>query len=390
MRIAIVTEHVNRRGGQERVVAELAERLSRYHEVHLFCFSADGLRAERLTVHKIWCPFRSSSLEGLWILLASAFVLREERFHAVMSQGGNSLKQNCLMLHTCHALRALRTRDVEWQYNPPNLPKRLFQWLRARVFLHFEGRAMKRCKGAVMTVSRFLRDYAVRQHGLADSEVHVTENGVDHATFYPELRAQYCGPVREQLGIPPDAFLTLFLGGRWFDKGVPFLIEALGRMECENSYLLIVGKGDTRFFTQFARDHGVEDRVRFVPPTDRPERYYAAADCFGFPSDAEGFPLVIGEAASCGLPLVTTAVGGSEHLVREGESGYIVPPDGKVIAQRLDTLADDSDLRQRMSREVHHMALKLSWDTQAAEVMAVLRRFSDPDRHTAAQPSPGS
>lgn len=377
MRIAIITERVNRHGGQERVVAEVAERLSRYHEVHLFCFSAEGLRGERLTVHPIWCPFRSSSLEGLWILAASPFVLRDRHFAAIMSQGGNSLRQNSVMVHTCHALRALRTRTVEWHYHPPGPVRRMFQWVRARLFLYFEGRAVRRARGAVMTVSRFLKDYVMSQHGLGEDEVLVTENGVDHDAFHPGLREQWRSAVRRALDIPQDAFVTVFVGGRWFDKGVPFLIEALGAMTDRGAHLVVVGKGDVGFFTDFAARHGVAERVRFVPPTNEPQRYYAMADCFGFPSDAEGFPLVIGEAASCGLPLVTTAVGGSEHLVDDGVSGYIVPPDGREIARKLDLLAADPQLLAAMSRSVHEKALKLSWDKQTREVMAVLEgRFA--------------
>lgn len=375
MRIAIITEHVNRRGGQERVVTEVAERLSRYHEVHLFCLTAEGVRGERLMVHPIWCPLHSPSLEAFWILLASWFVLRDRRFDAVMSQGGNSLRQNCVLMHTCHAVRAQRMRAVEWRYHPPSLPKRLFQWVRSRVFLYFEGRAVRRCRGAVMTVSRFLKEYTIRQHRLADHEIHVCENGVDHETFHPGLREVYRAAVRQELSIPPEAFVILFLGGRWFDKGVPFLIEALGAMRCTDSYLVVVGKGDVPFFQEFASRLGVLERVRFVPPTHEPQRYYAMADCFGFPSDAEGFPLVIGEAAACGLPLVMTDVGGSEHLVEDGVSGFIVPPDGPTIARKLDQIASDPQLRERMSQAVHRKSLKLSWDKQAQQIRAVLEQY---------------
>jgi glycosyltransferase involved in cell wall biosynthesis len=374
MRIAIVTEHVNRRGGQERVVAEVAERLSRYHEVHLFCFEADPLKGERLTVHPVWCPFRSSSLQGLWILATSPFFLRDPHFDAVISQGGNSLRQNFCVMHTCHALRAARTRDVEWRYHPPSFPKRLTQRLRARLFLHFEGRAVKRCKGRVMTVSRFLKDYAMAQHGLSEEDIHVTENGVDHATFHPGLREHWRPRVREQLGIPEEAFVVLFVGGRWFDKGVPFLVEALRLMKDRQAHLVVVGKGDVEFFQEFAARQGVADRLHLCPPTDEPQRYYASADCFGFPSDAEGFPLVIGEAASCGLPLITTPVGGAEHLVEEGVSGFIVPPDAAQIADRLDRLAGDRERLAAMSDAVYRKSLKLSWDAQARAVMRVLEQ----------------
>lgn len=372
MRIAIITERVNRRGGQERVVAEIAERMSRFHEVHLYCFSAEGLRGERLTIHPMWCPFRSSILEGFWILPMSLWALRDRHFDAIVSQGGNSLKGNFTILHTCHALRAHRTQEVEWRYHPPSLPKRMLQAWRSKISLFFEKLAVQRCRGAVMTVSQYLKDYVVQQHRLDPAEVYVTENGVDHQTFYPGLRDRWRAPIRQELGIGADDFVVLFVGGRWFDKGVPFLVEALGAMKDRQAHLVVVGKGDAGFFGEFAREHGVADRVHFAPPTAEPQRYYAMADCFGFPSDAEGFPLVIGEAASCGLPLVTTAVGGSEHLVEEGVTGYIVEADGRALADRFDRLSGDRALLERMREAIHRKSLKLSWDAQAQEVLSVI------------------
>lgn len=388
MRIAIVTERVNRRGGQERVVAEVAERLSRYHEVHIYCFSAEPLRGERLTVHTVWCPFRSSTLEGFWILLASLFFMRDPHFDAVMSQGGNSLIQNFVLMHTCHALRARRTASVAWQYDPPSPPKRLAQWLRARMFLFFEGRAVKRCRGNVMAVSRFLKDYTIKQHKLREDEVHVTENGVNHATFYPGLRDVWRAPLRAEMGIPEDEFVILFLGGRWFDKGLPFLVEALAAMDYPSAHLVVVGKGEVDFFQRFAASQGVADRVHFCGPTSESQRYYAMADCFGFPSDAEGFPLVIGEAAACALPLIATPVGGSEHLIEDGESGFIVAADGPQIARCFDALAKDRERLARMSKAVHDKSLKLSWDKQTWEIMRVLETRTGMPGPTSATQAP--
>jgi glycosyltransferase involved in cell wall biosynthesis len=145
-------------------------------------------------------------------------------------------------------------------------------------------------------------------------------------------------------------------------------------MRDSKAHLVVVGKGDVGFFTEFAAQHGVRDRVHFAPPTAEPQRYYAMADCFGFPSDAEGFPLVIGEAASCGLPLVTTAVGGSEHLVEEGVTGYIVEADARALAEKFDLIASQPELLARMRQAIHDKSLKLSWDAQANEVLGVIEK----------------
>ena len=372
MRIAMIIEHVNRLGGQERVVAELAERLSRYHEVHLFCFWADDLQGERLTVHLMYRPSKSHTFQSLWVLLASLLALRDPHFDAVISQGGNSLRQNFVLLHNAHGLRARGVRTIEWNYHPPSLGRRLFQWVRSRTFLHFEGRAIRRCRGRVLAVSDFLKQYVLRQHHLTDPEVHVTPNGVDHNAFYPGLRDEYRAQVRRELGIPEAAFTVLYVGGLWFEKGVPFLIEALGRMASATAHLVILGDGDAGLFTKFAQQNHVADRVHFVPPTNHPQRFYGMADCFGFLSLVDAFGLVLAEAAASGLPLDATNVGAAPNLVEDGVSGFTVNQDPEQIAQKLDLLARDPALLASMRQEAHQRSLTLSWDRQAEEVMGIL------------------
>ena len=54
--------------------------------------------------------------------------------------------------------------------------------------------------------------------------------------------------------------------------------------------------------------------------------YYAAADCFVFPSYREGFPNTVLEAGAMGLPSIVTDINGSREIIVEGENGFIVPP----------------------------------------------------------------
>ena len=377
MRIAIIIEDVNRQGGQERVVAELAERLCARHEVHLFCFTCRGLDETRIHIHRMFRPVKAAAAQILWVLVASSLACDPRKFDIVLSQGGNALRQNAVLVHTCHALRARLVREIEWQYAPPGPVGRLAHSVLSAIRIHFEGRAVKRCRGRVLTVSQMLKDYVVAQHGLRPDEIIVTENGVDHATFHPGLREQHRAAVRDELWLTDDEFVALFVGGRWFDKGVPKLVEALALMCDRRARLMVVGSGDVLFFARLAQRLGVEERVIFIPPTPHTERYYAAADCFAFPSEAEGFPLVIGEATACGLPLVSTPVGGTERLIIEGETGFFIRRDPQQIADRLDFLAANPEVCRRMGLAAHEASLALSWDHQAELVEAALSSTTD-------------
>ncbi len=367
MKIAIVAEHVNQQGGQERVLAELATRLSRRHQVDLICFSAADIPRGRVRVHRLWCPFESSTIQAIWLVLLSPFIIRRRSYDVILSQGGNSLVQNFVFVHTCHADRARALREVRWQYERPSWAVRLGLTLRQAWATWMEGRAVRKCRGRVLGVSEMVVRYLVAQHGLDPTEAYATPNGVDHDTFNLRARAEFRQETRAALGMSADDFMILFAGGRWFDKGLPLVLDALALMK-EPARLVIVGQGNQELFGGLAEQNGVSDRVIFTGLTNEIVKYYAAADCLVMPARGEAFGLVVAEAAACGVPPVTTDIGAADEIVQDGVSGFRVDHDAAQIAERLDRLGRDPALCERMGHTAHRKAMALSWDRQAAEI----------------------
>ncbi len=385
LRIAIAIEEVNRRGGQERVIAELAPRLSKSHEVHLYCYNVADIPLEGIEVRRVRGIPGRVGMRALWFVLASSVAIRPRSYDVVLSQGGNTLVQNFALAHTCQRERQRVRREVEWRYRPPGLLGRVWIALREAIVIALERRASLRCRGRLIAVSKVLAEYYVREYALKPEEVLVANNGVNHEVFNLKVRDKHRERVRAELGLREEDFVPLFLGGRWFDKGVLFVLDALSLMR-QPAKALIVGSGDVPFFQQYADARGIGDRVTFVRPTDRPEAYYAAGDCFVFPSRAEGLPLVLPEAAACGLPLVCTRVGGADLLLADGVSGFFVQRDPGDIAEKLDRLASDPALREKMSEEVHQRSLQFSWDRQAREIERVFLRAVGAEEEAAEGP----
>ncbi|MCK4323355.1 MAG: glycosyltransferase family 4 protein, partial [Armatimonadetes bacterium] len=201
-------------------------------------------------------------------------------------------------------------------------------------------------------------------------------------------RRRFRSSRREALQAGPQEFIILFAGGLWFDKGLPLVIDALALME-HPARLVIVGRGDEEFFARLAQERGVADRVLFAGVTDSIVEYYAAADCLVMPARGEAFGLVVAEAAGCGLPLVTTDIGAADELVENGVSGFRVGQDPAQIADRLDRLAADPVLSQRMGTAAHHKAQLLSWDRQADQIEEFfLTHLPDPDTEQLAPAKP--
>ena len=385
LKIAIIAEHVHRHGGQERVLAELVTGLAQRHHIDLFCFSASDIPSENVTVHRLWCPGRSSTLQALWLVTLSPFVIHPRRYDVVLSQGGNSLVQNFVLVHTCHARRAQALKDVRWRYQKTWAVTRLLLGLRQAWATWMEGRAVRRCRGRVMAVSQVLVDYITTQHGLKPWELYAVPNGVDHSAFNPQIAAQLRSQVRAAHGLDAEQFVMLFAGGRWFDKGLPFVVEALGLME-QPATLIVVGEGDVEPFIRLAECHKSREKIIFVPPLEQIVGYYGAADCLVLPTRAEGFGLVMAEAAACGLPLVVTADGAAGELVEDGVSGFLVNYDPAVIAEKLDVLAANRQLRRQMGQAARQKSLLLSWDRQVEQIEQIfLSQLPEPTVEKAAE-----
>jgi len=376
LRIALVIEDVGMSGGQERVIAELAPRLACRHDVHLFCFTVRDIDLEGITVHRLRDPGLPLGARALWFVLASSLALRPGEYDVVLSQGGNTLEQDAMLAHTGHRDRRHTRQQLQRRFGLRSPLRRAWEVMRDRVFVSLEARAVRRCPGRVMTVSRSIKEYFVREFDLDPAGVHVTRNGVDHSVFHPGLREEARPRIRGELGVAEDEFVALFMGGRWYEKALIEVVEALP-LTREPSRLVIAGTGDREAFEQRARDGGVLDRISFVAHVDRPQDYFAMADCLVHPNPREPFGLVTLEAASCGLPLLAARTGAALDLVEDGVTGFFVEPEPEEIARRLDELAANPALVSAMSGAVHERALEFSWDRQAEEIEALLLQFAE-------------
>lgn len=82
-----------------------------------------------------------------------------------------------------------------------------------------------------------------------------------------------------------------------------------------------------------------------------------AADIFALPSHNEGMGKALVEAMYLGCPVVTTNVGGIPELVRDGEQGLLIPPRSpSILADTLQRLADDENLRRRLGQSARRRA----------------------------------
>jgi glycosyltransferase involved in cell wall biosynthesis len=139
-------------------------------------------------------------------------------------------------------------------------------------------------------------------------------------------------------------------------EGLAWVIRACGEL-CRRGkavHLVIAGDGQERPRLQKLADEQLPGRTRFVGKLPRNEmhRFYSAGDIFAFPGIRESLGMVYLEAQSCGLPVVAFANGGIPEVVRDQETGFLVPLFAfEPYLQALDRLLSDKELRRKMGQE---------------------------------------
>lgn len=214
------------------------------------------------------------------------------------------------------------------------------------------------------------------------AEVSIVPMGVDVAEFEPKQPNLL---LRRKLSV--DAEMILFVGRLVEKKGVHNLLSAMQRVlrKSSKATLVVVGDGTQRHeLERMAERLEIARSVRFLgklPHEELPE-YYAAADLFVGPSvvdrsgDTEGLGVVFIEAASAGLAMVGTSVGGISDVLIHDVTGIAVEPDQpEALAVAIERLLNDESLRRRLGAAARQHALsQFSWSHVAERFSSVFRK----------------
>ncbi|MGB2695540.1 MAG: glycosyltransferase family 4 protein [Dehalococcoidia bacterium] len=200
--------------------------------------------------------------------------------------------------------------------------------------------------------------------GLREEQVTVVENGVD---------AEQCRPLPD---VERDPRLIVFVGNSEDEnKGVRHLIEALAMLGDERWELAVVDDRDRlHLLPRLAFEHRVSS-ISYTGRLSSEElvRLYNRAGMIVAPSLYEGFGLPAAEAMACATPVVATPVGAHEELVRDGETGLLVPPgDSGALAQAIQCLLSNPDLGRRMGAAGRDRVVRrFTWRRAATELVDV-------------------
>ncbi|MDH4330661.1 MAG: glycosyltransferase family 4 protein [Candidatus Moranbacteria bacterium] len=194
-----------------------------------------------------------------------------------------------------------------------------------------------------------------------EQEISVIYNGVDTEKFKPEFSK------RDQ-----DKILITMGGTRiTHRKGIKHLIEAIDLLKDKypDVVMEVMGEGNAKKELEDQVDElGLNDRVKFWGVTSKKEMptCYQRADIFVLASFNEGMSNAMLEALAAGLPIVSTRTGGAEELLGDGENGYFIEKkNSKDLAEKLEKIISDKELRLQMGQKSREKALEMSWEKVA-------------------------
>lgn len=209
-------------------------------------------------------------------------------------------------------------------------------------------------------------------------------HGVDTAIFHP---AADRAALRRELGLDPDAVLIGCFGRVRAQKGVDLLVEAALQVFPRHPHAQLLFSGritpDNRGFADDlmakAQAAGLGSRIRFLGeiPWEQVVQLYRTLDLFAAPARWEGFGLTPLEAMASGVPVIAARVGAYETLIRDGETGTLIPrDDAGALAAALDRWLSDDAARAAAGRAARaHVEAHHAIEDEARAITAVYRQL---------------
>lgn len=330
-------------GGAEKLVYEWCRAL---HLQGLSCTVACLIRREghylplieEMGIPVLEVRQADHSVVGLTRRLAA--LVRSSAAQVVHSQCGWSLPQQALASRLGGARAFVLT--LHSVYPQQSGLTRLRQKAAGIVAARFIDRAVG--------VSDAVAAHAAAWTGVAPASVRTIRNGIDLVP-YDSCRNQRSS-LRAQLGVGERDPLLVCVASLSASKDHATLLRAFGLVlvHWPAARLAIVGDGPLReSIVGLTSKLGISNFVRFLGHRTDVPAVLGASDVFVLSSTREGFALVIAEAGAAGLPVVATKVGGVSEVVRDGETGILVPPgDPSKLAEAIESVLGQEGCGRQM------------------------------------------
>lgn len=333
-------------GGVEKTRLSLAKQLDKgVYEQKLVCTNARGPIVAEFEREGV-SPEPVGRFRGVWDVVRYWSVLKIiRRYRPDIIHG--AVFEGVTMACVCGFLGRVPVVIAEETSDPENRSKKA-DWLL---------RTLCRAADNVVAISPGTEQYLRQRAKIAPAKIRLIDNGVD---LPREVSQAEVAELKRQLGITETDFVVGSVGRLRNDhKRFTDIIRAVAQLNDPRVKVLLVGDGrDRDLIESCAREQRMSDQLIITGYQQDTSLYYGAMDVFCLASSREGFGLVAAEAMLTRLPVVATSVGGLKYVVRDEETGFLVPPlHPEIIAQKLAWLIRDRALCKALGEKGYERAL---------------------------------
>lgn len=383
-RVVVVSPFLDKSYGTERMVVEWISRLTDEFEFHVYSQHVQDLDLSAIIWHRIPKLPGPHLINFLWWFAANHFWrawdrrFRDLRYDLVFSPGPNCLDADAVSVHIVFAefLRRIGS-ELKLARNPVGAwPRLLHRRVYYRLAVLLERNVYTNPRVQLILTSRNTAAELESFYGRK-GPFSFLYAGIDHEAFNPARCKFLREEVRQGLGIPPSQFVCLLIGNDWRKKGLPALLDALGRLRELPIRLLVVTRELDVALQTLVREKSAGEIVSFLQPRKDVEHYFAAADAYVGPSLEDTYALPAVEAMACGLPVIISSRAGASHVVTHAIDGLVLkdPMDAGELAGLIHQLYSDRAFANQLGANAAVTARQFTWEGNARDLAEIFRQI---------------
>lgn len=329
MKICILINDLNNRAGTERSATLIANSLAEHgYDVSILSFVdvvEPGYKInDKIKIINLGVKCKNNKTGYIKIVKAIRSLVIKEKFDVFIEAEVYN------RLFTTLAMRGTKTKVITWEhfnfFVTLNRKERKFaRWLAAKY------------SDAIVTLTE--KDKLNYLNNLKCTAI--VENIANTLVYYPERFSNL------------ESKKVLAVGRFNYQKGFDVLIEVWNKSKMKDRgwILEIVGDGEEKTkIEDLIKKYNLSNSIKLSPATNKIEEKYLEANLYAMTSRFEGFPMVLIEALSFGLPVVSfDCQTGPSELIKDGENGYLIEDkDIDTFAERLNIISEDSQILKQM------------------------------------------
>jgi glycosyltransferase involved in cell wall biosynthesis len=224
------------------------------------------------------------------------------------------------------------------------------------------------------------------QLGIEKERIEIVTNGANQE-FYAQSNPEQIKSITERLNVPnlseKKIPVGIFLGNHTQNKGLEILLEAFSQIE--KPFILIVcgQKRDNIDYNKFSQNLSQEQKIILTDWLSDQDviSLFHYADLFVYPTLSDTLPLVILEAMACGLPILSTKVGGIPYQVDKSSGVLVEPGNPQAIKEAFEQMTQDKLQLVQMGRVGNQIVkTKFNWETSAQKAFALYQEILETDK----------